>query len=97
MYFAQITFFAAREVVKELLATSSEQAIERTVQQLTSPQRDVLMKVVYVSLANDSKNSTTFFKWHAAVYKVSGPASIMRVLTDKAPMPRMDDTAPPAS
>mmetsp|Transcript_39412 Transcript_39412/g.45854 ORF Transcript_39412/g.45854 Transcript_39412/m.45854 type:complete len:112 (+) Transcript_39412:40-375(+) len=96
LHFPQITFFNAREVVKEMLATSSEQSIDRSVQQLSSPMRDVLMKVVYVALSSDPKNSTTFFKWHAAIYKAAGPGSILRVVTDKPPMPGLDDVAPAA-
>lgn len=87
LHFPQITFFAARDVVKELLATSADAAMERHVQQLTSDQQDVLMKVLYCALASDPKNSTAFLKWHGALYSVAGPGTIMRVLSDKPPAP----------
>jgi hypothetical protein len=85
LHFPQITFFAAREVVRELSASSSDAAIEKHISGLSSAHQDVLMKVLYVALASDSKNSTLYLKWHSALYTAAGPGAIMRVLTDKPP------------
>lgn len=85
LHFPQITFFAARDVVKELSASSSEAAIEKHVNSLSSAHQDVLMKVLYVAMSSDCKNSTLYLKWHSALYTVAGPGAIMRVLTDKVP------------
>jgi hypothetical protein len=87
LHFPQITFFAARDVVKELTASSaSETAIEKCVHGLSSAHQDILMKVLYVALSSDAKNSTVYLKWHGALYAAAGPGAIMRVLTDKPPM-----------
>jgi hypothetical protein len=81
--FDQMAMRTVRPVLKELTGAPNEQIVQKEVERLTPAQRDVLMKVVYVGLANDPASSTAYFRWHAALYTSAGAGSIMRVLTDK--------------
>ena len=84
LHFPQITYLAAKDVVREILTIAgNDTIIERELQRLNEQQLDTMMKVIYVSLNTDSKNSSVYLKWHAAVYAISGPGAIVRVIADK--------------
>lgn len=83
--FPDMTMVNARDALREIQAAPNETVITKEVEGLSDAQRDTLMKVVYVGLANDYKNSSVYFKWHAALFAAAGPGSIVRVMTDKAP------------
>jgi actin related protein 2/3 complex subunit 5 len=84
LHFPQMTFLATKEVHGALLALGTSDAVmEREIGKLSLEHRDVLMKVLYVCLAADTKNSSSYLKWHGAMYEAAGPGSICRVLTDK--------------
>lgn len=84
--YPQLTFLAVKPIVKEMCACPNDQVMNNEIKRLSDSQLDALMKVVYCCLANDSKNSPIYFKWHAAVFAQAGSGSILRVLTDKAPI-----------
>lgn len=83
--FPEMTMVTVRNALKEIQGTSDAAAIGSEVAKLTTEQRDTLMKVVYVGLGKDFKNSSTYFKWHSAAYGAGGAGSIIRVITDKEP------------
>jgi hypothetical protein len=86
LHFPQITYLAAKDVLREVLQIAGNDAvIERELQRLTEQQLDTMMKVIYCALNADSKNSSVFLKWHAAVYAAAGPGAIVRVISDKPP------------
>jgi 5,10-methylene-tetrahydrofolate dehydrogenase/methenyl tetrahydrofolate cyclohydrolase len=81
--FPQLTFLKAKPVLKDIAAITSEQAIDKEVKKLSSQEADALMKTLYVGLANDSGNSSVYFKWHAALYQAAGPGTVIRTLTEQ--------------
>jgi hypothetical protein len=83
--FPAMTMVTVRGALKEIQAISDVAAIGAEIAKLTTDQRDTLMKVLYVGLGKDFKNSSTYFKWHAAAYGAGGAGSIIRVITDKEP------------
>jgi hypothetical protein len=96
LHFPQITYLAAKDVLREILAVAgNDTVIERELQRLNEQQLDVMMKVIYCALNADSKNSSVFLKWHAAVYAIAGPGAIVRVISDKPPAATVG-AAPPA-
>ena len=82
-HFQDMSMVTIRDIIKELQTAPNDAVVAKEVEALTPTQRDTLMKSVYVGLANDCKNSTTYFKWHAAVYAVGGAGCIVRVISDK--------------
>lgn len=81
----QMTAFTVREVLKELAgsgANMSEAMMAQEAKLLSSTQLDTLMKIVYVGLGSDSKQSAIWFKWHSAAFQVGGNGVIIRTLTD---------------
>ena len=74
------------EIVKQAITTipASDQEIIEVINNLSTEQRDVLMKYLYKLLSNESGvESSTFLRWHAKLLSVCGIGSILRVLTDK--------------
>ena len=84
--FPQLTFLICRDVVKEMQG-ANETVMKNEMARLNDAQKDILMKVIYVALGNDCKNSPLYFKWHAALYEAAGVGSIVRVITDKPAFP----------
>lgn len=97
LHFAQMDYFAVRDIVKEISKISVEPVIQREIAKLSVGQVDVLMKIVYVALANDCPNSVVYFKWHAALYEVGGAGSIMRTLCDKEALQEGSPTMSPVT
>jgi hypothetical protein len=86
LHFPEMTPSTVRDVTKELLAlANNETVVEKELSMMNSDQLDVLMKVIYVGLAGDFKNSASYLKWHAAAYEKAGPGAIVRTLSDKSP------------
>jgi len=86
LHFAEMTMVKVRPVATDMMdAGGSDAVIKGELDKLEPYQVDVLMKAVYVCLANDCKNSAVYFKWHAALHDRGGPGSIVRTLTDKPP------------
>lgn len=84
--FPQMTPLSVKDVTKELLALASNDAIiEKELSMMNSAQLDTLMKVIYVCLKGDYKNSTIYLKWHGLVYEKAGAGSIVRTISEKAP------------
>ena len=83
--FPRMTPRNVREVLKELTAAPAEAVMRKEISRLTPAQQDTLMKVIYVGLGGDPAAATTLQKWHALLFEVAGPGSIVRTLTDKAP------------
>lgn len=74
-----------RDALKEITKTTAENTIKAEIAKLSDGQRDALMKVVYVGLSNDPASSAALLKWHALLFEVAGPGSIIRTLTSQAP------------
>lgn len=92
LHFPQMTPSAVRDVTKELLAfANNESVVEKELSRMNSEQLDVLMKVIYVGLSGDYKNSAAFLKWHSATYEKAGPGAIVRTLSDKDPASSLVD------
>jgi hypothetical protein len=86
LHFPQITYLAAKDVLREVLTIAGNDTVmDRELQRLNEQQQDTMMKVLYCALNADSKNSSVFLKWHAALYAITGPGAIVRVISDKVP------------
>ena len=85
-HFSEMTYLTVKDVIKELQGITNETVMQNEIKKLAPEQLDVLMKVVYIGLANDCRNSTIYFKWHAAVYEHGSSGCIIRTITDKAPI-----------
>ena len=86
LHFPQMTPSSVRDVSKELLAlANNETVVEKELSLMNSDQLDILMKVIYIGLGSDFKNSASYLKWHAAAYEKTGPGAIVRTLSDKDP------------
>lgn len=84
--FSDMNLVSVNSVLKVINAgSSSADAIRKAVQELDDYQHDTLMKVLYVGMAKDFKQSSTYFKWHAALYEIAGAGTIVRVIADKPP------------
>ena len=69
--------------MRVLMAVKASQ-MEEVVAQLDNESRDVLMKFIYRGFETPSEGSSAhLLVWHEKVFAVSGPGSIVRVLTDK--------------
>lgn len=91
LHFSQMDYFAVRDTCKELVKlAASETLMTKEAEALSETQHETAMKVVHVGLANDSPNSSAYFKWHAHLYDVCGPGVIMRVLSDKPAITTVD-------
>ncbi len=66
-----------------LAAIREESVLQAAVDSLSGEDLDVLMKVIYRGLRTRVDLSGVLLKWHGVVLKHTGPASIMRVLTDR--------------
>eukprot|EP00672_Neobodo_designis_P022452 CAMPEP_0174850040 /NCGR_PEP_ID=MMETSP1114-20130205/18756_1 /TAXON_ID=312471 /ORGANISM="Neobodo designis, Strain CCAP 1951/1" /LENGTH=102 /DNA_ID=CAMNT_0016084463 /DNA_START=37 /DNA_END=345 /DNA_ORIENTATION=+ len=84
-HFSDMTLVTVRDALKEVQSSPSEAAATKAVAELTPAQQDTLMKVIYVGLAKDHKNSSVYFRWHAALYEAAGAGAIVRVIADKPP------------
>ena len=79
---------SVRDVSKELLGLSGNDAIiERELALMSPEQLDVLMKVIYVCLKGDYKNSTAYLKWHGLVYDKAGAGAIIRTISERSAKP----------
>ena len=83
-----LTMTLCRSISQDLVDGGNEQVMKNELKRLAPWQLDILMKVIYVCLANDYKNSTAYFKWHSAVHDAGGPGCLVRALSDK--MPKME-------
>lgn len=89
--FDAMTPLSVRDVLKELSAAAGNDAVVgKEVTLLTAAQQDTLMKIIYVGLASDAKQSSAWFKWHAALHQVAGAGAIVRTLTDITAKPPTD-------
>ena len=69
--------------MRVLMAIKASQ-IDEVVAKLDNESRDVLMKFIYRGFEVPSEGSSAhLLVWHEKVFAVSGPGSIVRVLTDK--------------
>jgi hypothetical protein len=84
-HFSDMSLVTVRDVLKEMQGSPTEAAATKIVAELDATQQDTLMKAVYVGLAKDHKNSSVYFRWHAALYEAAGPGAIVRVIADKPP------------
>lgn len=83
--FPDMTPTVVKDVTRELLGLAGNDAIiERELSLMSGEQLDVLMKVIYVCLKGDYKNSTTYLKWHGMVYDKAGAGSIIRTISEKS-------------
>mmetsp|Transcript_16730 Transcript_16730/g.42981 ORF Transcript_16730/g.42981 Transcript_16730/m.42981 type:complete len:145 (+) Transcript_16730:130-564(+) len=76
---------ASYEVVAKALAAIKEAEIEAAVETLSLEQCDVLMKYVYRGLGQPGKKTDAYaslLKWHPALLKRAGPASIVRAISE---------------
>ena len=91
--FPDLTNLKCRSALTEIAGMTNDSVIDKEIKKLNAAQSDTLMKVIYVGLANDSKNSNAYFKWHSLLYQNAGVGAIVRTLNDK---PIAAD-APPAA
>ncbi|RNF02842.1 ARP2/3 complex subunit [Trypanosoma conorhini] len=82
--FPEMTFSAVRSIASYINAHNTSSAdIEEDINSLNTQQQDTFMKVLYCCLANDSRSSATYFRWHEKLHAIAGSGAIIRVMTDK--------------
>ncbi|EAN80710.1 putative ARP2/3 complex 16kDa subunit [Trypanosoma cruzi] len=82
--FPDMTFSSIRAIANYMNShTTNNNDIENDLSTLNTQQRDILMKVLYCCLANDSRYSATYFRWHEKLYAAAGSGAIIRVMTDR--------------
>ncbi|KAI8093272.1 actin-related protein 2/3 complex subunit 5 [Halteromyces radiatus] len=76
--------FSSTQTVVDLLNGFRATDIPDTIKNLSSDQRDVLMKYLYAGMAKPEVfNSSVLLTWHEKLTEVAGTGSIVRVMTDK--------------
>lgn len=53
---------------------------EKTIQQLSTPQQDTLMRCLYFAMQSSCIPSEIALQWHSALYEIAGSGAIMRCL-----------------